>query len=142
MKGRRRRRGPRQGPQMDLWEQVAPQLSKEGGECQPPHKAAGIRRTSLFGGKRCKWVNLHGLGRAILWVDLPYVAILWVDVDCEACHIVGGCCRQATIVVWTLNGSSVDNRKQATKKCSVLKKFIKYKFSFSATVRAPQKIFL
>ena len=49
---------------MDLWEQVAPQLSKEGGECQPPHKAAGIRRTSLFGGKRCKWVDLHGLGRA------------------------------------------------------------------------------
>ena len=81
-------------------------------------------------------------GLAILWVDLPYVAILWVDVDCEACHIVGGCCRQAAIVVWTLNGSSVDNRKQATKKCSVLKKFIKHKFAFSATVRAPQKIFL
>ena len=130
MKGRRRRQGPRQGPQMDLWEQVAPQLSKEGGECQPPHKAAGIRRTSLFGGKRCKWVDLHGLGRADHIVGGFAIC----------CHIVGGCYRQAAIVVWTLNGSSVDNRKQATKKCSVLKKFIKHKFS--ATVRAPQKIFL
>ena len=84
-----------------------------------PIKQLGFAGQAYLGENDASGLTCMGLGGpAILWVDLPYVAILWVEVDCEACHIVGGCSRQAAIVAWTLNGSSVDNRKQATKKCS------------------------